>query len=171
MALGLLVLRLVLGPTLAAHGAQKVFAWFGGGGPNGTAGFFRGLGFRSPVLRAWLAGLSELLGGLGIALGLLTPFAALALVVVMLNAIATVHWRNGFWAGKGGYEFNLLILGAAAALAATGPGRWSLDRAAGWADNLSGTWWGVGVLVVGALVAAATLTAGRYHPRAHATYS
>jgi len=171
MAFGLLILRLVLGLTLAAHGTQKVFGWFGGGGPQGTAGFFRGLGFRSPLVMAWAAGLSELLGGLGIALGFLTPLAALALVVVMLTAIATVHWRNGFWAGKGGYEFNLLILAAAVALAAIGPGRFAVDRAARWDDNLSGTWWGVGVLVAGAVASAATLTAGRYHPRGHPTYS
>src|SRR3954453_6403313 len=170
MALGLLILRLVLGLTLAAHGSQKVFGWFEGGGPHGTAGFFRGLGFRGPLLIAWMAGLSELLGGLGVALGLLTPVAALALIVVMLTAISTVHWRNGFWAGKGGYEFNLLILGAAAALAGAGPGRFSLDRLAGWDDNLSGTWWAAGVVVVGAVAAAATLVAGRYHPRAHPTY-
>jgi putative oxidoreductase len=171
MSLGLLILRLVLGLTLAAHGSQKVFGWFGGGGPQGTAGFFRGLGFRGPLAMAWLAGLSELLGGLGVALGLLTPIAALALVVVMITAIATVHWKNGFFTGAGGYEFNLLILGGAAALAGTGPGRYSLDRALGIGDNLSGTWWCVGVLVVGALAAAATLVAGRYHPRAHPTYS
>jgi putative oxidoreductase len=171
MALGLLILRVVLGGTLAAHGAQKVFGWFEGGGPQGTAGFFRGLAFRSPLVMAWAAGLSELLGGLGIAFGFLTPFAAVALVVVMIMAVATVHWRNGFWAGNGGFEFNLLIAGAAAALAGVGPGRWSIDSAAGWADNLSGTWWCVGVLVVGALAAAAMLTVGRYHPKAHPTYS
>lgn len=171
MALGLLILRLVLGLTLAAHGSQKVFGWFGGGGPEGTAGFFRGLGFRGPKVMAWLAGLSELLGGLGIALGLLTPFAALALVVVMITAIATVHWQNGFFAGQGGFEFNLLIIAAAAVLAATGPGRFSLDRLLGIDDNLAGTWWCVGVLVAGALAAAATVVAGRYHPRAHPTYS
>src|SRR5437660_4196543 len=98
MSIGLLILRLVLGLTLAAHGSQKLFGWFDGGGPQGTASFFRGLGFRSPYAMALLAGAAELGGGLAVALGFLTPFAALALIVVMLNAIATVHWRNGFWA-------------------------------------------------------------------------
>src|SRR5690349_12673391 len=102
MAFGLLILRLVLGLTLAAHGTQKIFGWFEGSGPQGTAGFFRGLGFRTPLLMAWAAGMSELGGGLALALGLVTPFAAFTLVVVMITAIATVHWRNGFWAGKGG---------------------------------------------------------------------
>jgi putative oxidoreductase len=170
MALGLLVLRVVLGMTMAGHGAQKTFGWFGGGGRHGTAQFFRGLGFRSPHAMALLAAAAEL-GGPALVLGFLTPFAALATVVVMLNAIATVHWRNGFWAGKGGYEFNLLILAAATALAGTGPGSWSIDRALGWADNLSGAWWAVGVLVGGGLVSAVTLVAGRVRPAAHPTFS
>jgi putative oxidoreductase len=170
MAFGLLVLRIVLGLTLAAHGAQKVFGWFGGGGPKGTAGFFQGLGFRSPYPMAILAGLAEL-SGLAVALGLLTPLASFALVVVMLNAIALVHWSKGFWAGQGGYEFNLLILAAATALAATGPGKWSVDHALGWDDNLSGVWWGVGVLVAGALASGVTLLVGRHRAAAHPTFS
>jgi putative oxidoreductase len=80
---------------------------------------------------------------------------------VMLNAIGTVHWRNGFWNTAGGYEFNLLVLGAAAAIASTGPGRFSLDALIGWDDNISGLWWGAAVVVLSALVAAATLTLGR----------
>ena len=78
-----------------------------------------------------------------------------------LVAIGTTHARNGFWNGAGGYEFNLLILAVATALAATGGGRVSLDNALGWADNLSGLWWGVGVLAVAALGAIAMLTIGR----------
>jgi putative oxidoreductase len=170
MAFGLLVLRLVLGLTLAAHGAQKVFGWFGGGGPQGTAGMFRSLGFRAPLAMAFLAGLAEL-SGIALALGFLTPFAALALIVVMLNAIWLVHWPKGFFVMNGGYEFNLLILAAAVALAATGPGRWSVDHAIGWDDNLSGAWWGAGVLVVGVVVSALTLVAGRWRAAAHPTFS
>jgi putative oxidoreductase len=163
MAYGLLLIRIVFGLTLAAHGGQKLFGWFGGGGTRGTAGMFEKLGFRQPLAMAVLAGLAELGGGLSLALGLLTPLGALALVVVMLIAVATVHWEKGFWSTAGGYEFNLAIMAAAVAIAATGPGRFSLDSAAGWAGGLSGAWWGAGVLVAGAIVSLLTLSFGRTH--------
>jgi putative oxidoreductase len=164
MAYGLLALRLVLGLVMAAHGAQKLFGWFGGGGPQGTAGMFGQLRFRAPLAMAFVAGLAEFGGGLLLASGLLTPLAALAIVGVMINAVVTVHWRNGFWATQGGYEYNLVILTVAGALAATGPGRFSLDALIGWADDISGLWWGVAVLAVAALLSAATLTLGRTVP-------
>ena len=135
MSYGLLLLRVVLGGTLFAHGAQKLFGWFGGHGRQGTAGFFGALGFRNAALMAVMAGLAET-GGLLLALGFLTPLAAFGIAVVMIVAIATVHWTKGFFAGNGGYEFNLLILASAVALAATGPGRFSIDNAFGWADNI-----------------------------------
>jgi putative oxidoreductase len=166
MSYGMLLLRIVLGSILAAHGAQKLFGWFGGGGPRGTAGSFAQLRFRAPMLMALAAGLAELGGGLLMATGLLTPLAAFAIAVVMLNAIATVHWRNGFWNTAGGYEFNLLVLAAASAIASIGAGRFSLDALIGWDDNLSGLWWGVGVIGLSALAAAATLTVGRRSPGA-----
>ena len=152
MAYGILFLRVIVGLTLFAHGTQKLFGWFGGGGPRGTAGFFGSLGFRRHHLlpMAVLAGLSEA-AGLLFALGFLTPFAALAMASVMVVAVATVHFRNGFWAGSGGYEYNLLIWTVAVAVAASGPGRFSIDHALGWVDNISGVWWGVGVLVVSLL--------------------
>jgi putative oxidoreductase len=156
------VLRLVLGTTLAAHGAQKLFGWFEGGGLKGTAGFFgSNLRFRAPLAMAFFAGLGEFGGGALVALGLFTPLGCLALVVVMLIAIFTVHWPNGFFLQKSGYEYNLLIGAAAVAIAAIGPGRFSLDRAFGWDDNLSGVWWGVGVLVVGVVVSFVVVTAFR----------
>ena len=164
MSYGLLVLRVVIGGTMFAHGSQKLFGWFGGSGPRGTAGFFGSLGFRAAAAMAILAGLSEAAGAL-FALGLVTPLAAFAIAVVMLIAIATVHWRNGFFAGKGGFEFNLALLTVAVAVAATGPGRFSIDRAIGWDDNISGLWWGVGVLGAAILAAAATLALGREAPR------
>ena len=160
MSYGILFLRVVLGSIMAAHGAQKLFGWFGGGGSRGTAAGFAQLRFRAPLLMALAAGLAELGGGLLIAAGLLTPLAALAIAVVMLNAIGTVHWRNGFFNSAGGYEFNLLVL-AAAAIAATGAARFSLDNLIGWADNISGLLWGIGVIAVSALVSAVTLTLGR----------
>jgi putative oxidoreductase len=139
MSYGILLLRVVVGLTFAAHGAQKLFGWFGGPGPGGTTAFFQNLGFRAPAMMALTAGLAELAGVL-FALGLATTFAAFGLAVVMLNAIGTVHWRKGFFVMAGGYEFNVSLLAVALAVAATGPGRFSLDNAFGWADNLSGLW-------------------------------
>src|SRR5919106_1546279 len=125
MSYGLFLLRLVAGLTAAAHGSQKLFGAFGGHGHRGTAGFFGSLGFRAPIVLALAAGTAEL-SGLLLAAGLLTPLASVAIAVVMLNAIGTVHWRKGFWNSAGGYEFNLLILATVVAIAATGPGRFSI---------------------------------------------
>ena len=164
MASGLLLLRLVLGLTMAAHGSQKLFGVFGGYGVKGTGAFFGKLGFRAPAAMALLAGLSEFGGGLGVAAGFLTPFAALALVVTMAIAVMTVHISKGFWVGDGGYEYNLLIAAAAVALAATGPGRFSLDHAFGWDGSLCGARWGAGVVIASAVIAFLILTLGRKQP-------
>ncbi|HZO96925.1 MAG TPA: DoxX family protein [Gaiellaceae bacterium] len=161
MSYGILLLRAVLGATIAAHGAQKLFGWWGGPGLRGTAGWFGGMRLRAPLPVALAAALAELLGGLGLALGLLTPFAAFAVATVMLVAIATVHAKNGFWNTAGGFELNLLIAAAAVALAATGGARFSLDRLIGWDGDLSGLWWGVGVAGAAALAALAVLGPGR----------
>ena len=160
----MLLLRVVAGLTLAAHGSQKLFGSFGGSGTAGTRKFFAGLGFRAPLAMAFVAGLSELGGGLLLAFGFVTPVAALALTVVMLNAISTVHWRKGFFNSAGGFEYNLLIIAAALAIAATGPGRFSLDNAFGWAGSISGAWWALAVGVLAVAVAAVTLTVGRRGP-------
>jgi hypothetical protein len=119
--------------------------------------------FRRPLVMAALAGAAEFGGGILFAAGLLTPLAALAMLVVMLMAIFTVHWPNGFWVTGGGYEYNLAIIAVAIGIAATGPGRISLDRAAGWDDDLSGAWWGAGVAAAGIVAAMLTLTAARTH--------
>jgi putative oxidoreductase len=146
---GILLLRVVVGGTFFAHGAQKLFGWWGGGGPSGTAGFFGSLGFRQShaLPMALLAGASET-AGLLFAFGLLTPFAAVAMASVMVVAVGSVHIKNGFFVTAGGYEYNLVLWTAAVAVAAAGPGRFSIDRVLGWDDNLSGVWWGVGVLGV-----------------------
>jgi putative oxidoreductase len=144
VAYGILFLRAVVGLNLAAHGSQKLFGWFGGPGPQGTAGFFGKLGFRPPLAMAIVAGLSET-AGVAFALGFLTPFAALAMASVMVVAIASVHWKNGFWVTNGGYEYNLVLWTVAVAVSASGPGRFSIDHALGWVGTLSGLWWGVGV--------------------------
>jgi putative oxidoreductase len=160
MSYGLLLLRAVVGATMFGHGAQKLFGWFGGHGPKGTGGFFAQLGFRAPVAMAIAAGLSEASGAL-FAFGVLTPLAALAITVVMFNAIWTVHWSKGFWNSNGGLEFPLTLATVAIAVAATGPGRFSIDRLIGWDDNISGVWWGVGVLGAALVVSFLTVTIGR----------
>jgi len=161
MSYGLLLLRLVLGLTMAGHGAQKLLGWWGGPGLRGVHGWLGSMRFRGGWMPVLVLVTAEFGGGLALALGLVTPLAALAIVSAMMVAIATVHWPKGFWNGNGGFEFNLLIIAAAAALAAIGPGRFSLDRAFGWADNLSGVWWGVGVLAAGVVITFLLLTLGR----------
>jgi putative oxidoreductase len=166
MAYGVLLLRLVLGLTLAAHGAQKLFGVFGGAGPRGTARTFAGFGYRASLPMALAAGVAELGGGVLVAAGLLTPVGSFALAVAMLNAIfAAQHYRNGFWNSRRGFEYELLIWTAAVALAATGGARFSLDALVGWTDTLSGLGVGAGVAAASAVAAALTLTLGRSHRR------
>jgi len=167
----MILLRLVAGLTVAAHGAQKLFGSFGGGGVAGTRAFFTGLGFRKPLVMAVAAGIGELAGGLLFALGLLTPLAALTLLIVMLNAIGTVHWKKGFFNSAGGYEYNLLIIATALAVTAGGPGRFSLDAALGWVEQISGPWWALAIAVLASVIALGTLTAGRAQTRSVATRS
>jgi putative oxidoreductase len=149
---------------MAAHGAQKLFGWWGGPGLEGTARMCTNLAYRSPFLMACGLGLAEFAGGLSIMAGLLTPLGVLAVTVVMLNAVYLVHWSKGFFVMNGGYEFNLLITAAAIALAAIGPRRFSLGHAIGWDDEVWGVWWGVGVAGAALVLAFLTLTAGRRRP-------
>ena len=158
MAYGILLLRLVVGLIFVGHGSQKLFGWFGGGGPAGTEAFFSSIGYRAPAVMAIVVGLSEVGGGLLLGLGLLTPFAALLLTVVMLNAIATVVWPKGF---LGGYEFEATLTAAVLAVTATGPVRFSLDRAIGWDDELSGIAWASAVLGGALVISLVTTTLGR----------
>jgi putative oxidoreductase len=164
MSYGLLLLRLAVGSIMAAHGAQKLFGWWGGPGMQGTAGMCSNLAYRAPFLMACGLALSEFGGGLALATGFLTPLGALAVTVVMINAVYLIHWPKGFFTANGGYEFNLLIASAAIALAATSPGRFAIDRAIGWDDNISGLWWGLGVLAAAVVVGFTTLTVGRRRP-------
>ena len=158
---GLLVIRVVLGGTMAVHGSQKLFGWFGGPGPRGTAGFLSELGFGFAPFLAIVVGMSELGGGLLLALGLFTPFAAFLVAAVMVTAVASVHWKKGFFATSGGYEFNLLIYAVSVGLAGTGPGRFSIDSATGWIGSISGLWWGVGVLGASLIAGLAPVELGR----------
>lgn len=128
---GLLILRLLLGLSMAAHGSQKLFGWFGGYGIAGTGGFLESIGFRPGRLFALAAGLSELSGGLLIALGLLGPVGPALVIAPMIVAMATVHWSQGFFQTGNGIELTLLYAVAAIAMALTGPGLFSLDAVLG----------------------------------------
>ncbi|WP_205174220.1 DoxX family protein [Bacillus pakistanensis] len=126
-SLGLLIIRVVVGLTFAAHGTQKLFGWFGGHGLQGTGGFFESIGIKPGRTMALMAGMSELVAGLLLALGLLTPIAALLFVVTMLVAMVKVHFPNGYWATSNGYEYNLLLIVVAVGIALIGAGSYSLD--------------------------------------------
>src|SRR5258708_5253402 len=127
MTIGLLLLRLVVGSILAAHGSQKLFGWFGGWGIEGTGNAFAQMGFVPGRRSAILAGLAETGSGLLLALGAATPFAAAMGAGVMLVAIVSVHLKQGFFSTQGGYEFPLLLGVDALSLAFTGPWRASVD--------------------------------------------
>jgi putative oxidoreductase len=127
----LLVLRLGVGLIFAAHGAQKVFGWWGGPGLRGWEGAMERMGYRPVTLFAIVSALAELGGGLFLAVGLLTPLAAALLVGHSVVIIGQAHWQNGFFNTKGGYEFPLVLAVGAAALALLEGGAWSVDAAIG----------------------------------------
>ncbi|HEY3866139.1 MAG TPA: DoxX family protein [Solirubrobacteraceae bacterium] len=155
MKIGRLLLRLVVGGLFVGHGTQKLFGWFGGNGLDATAQGFEQLGLRPGRQNAIAAGAAEAGGGTLLALGLATPLAASVLIATMFTAIHRVHAKNGPWAGDGGYEYNLVLIAAALALAEVGPGALSLDGASG--RERSGTGW-----ALFALAAAAAGAAGSY---------
>ena len=159
MEFGILIVRLVVGLALAAHGTQKLFGWFGGYGLEGTGGFLEQLGFRPGRLQAALSGLAETGGGLLLALGLATPVAAAAIISVMFVAIVSVHLAKGFFNQNGGFELPLVLAASALAVAFAGPGPVSLDRLLGFAWQ--GTTWGIAALAAGLLMGAAPLLARR----------
>jgi putative oxidoreductase len=159
MNLALLVLRLVVGLGFAAHGAQKLFGAFGGGGIAGTGAFFEQVGLRPGRVHALAAGVAELAGGLLIAVGLLTPVAAAALIGVLTAAVVTVHARNGFFVTNNGCEYILTLAAALFALAGVGAGHWSLDHALGL--DLMSTGWALAALVVGVLGGVGAVVSGR----------
>lgn len=125
--LGLLIIRLVAGLAFAAHGAQKLFGWFGGYGPKGTGGWFESIGIKPGVFMAVAVGIVEFAGGLFFAAGLLTPVVAVLLALTMVGAIVKVHAQNGFWNTSNGYEFNLILTAVFVAVALIGAGSYSLD--------------------------------------------
>ncbi len=122
-----LALRIPVGIIFMAHGAQKLFGWFGGYGLEGTGGWMESIGLAPGYLMALLAGSGEFFGGLFILLGLLTRPAAVVLALTMVVAIFSVHFANGLFMSNNGYEFGLALLAASVSLAISGSGKLALD--------------------------------------------
>ncbi len=158
MNLGRLVLRLVIGGTFFVHGTQKLFGWFGGYGPDGTGQFFESVGLRPGRKHAVAAGATEASCGALMAAGLATPAAAAGLTAVMITALRTVIWKDGVKPATG--EFELALAAGALALAETGPGSPSLDRALGFEHRGSG--WVLAAAAAGA--AGSTLMLSKAEP-------
>ena len=131
MDTGILIIRVFFGLAIAAHGAQKLFGWFGGYGIKKTGVFFEALGFRPGAVFATAAGLSEMAGGLLLTLGLFTPFGAAAVLSAMIVAMVSVHVKDGFFASGNGIELPFLYAVAALGIAFAGGGTFSLDRMLG----------------------------------------
>jgi putative oxidoreductase len=129
MDIAFLIVRVIVGLAVAAHGAQKLFGWFGGPGIRGTAGTFEGLGFRPGIIFAWMAALGETGGGLLTLLGLGGALGPVLIVLVMIVAVGAVHITKGFFISKGGWELNAAYVAGALAIAFGGNGAYSLDNA------------------------------------------
>ena len=162
MKIGRLLLRLVVGGLFVGHGTQKLFGWFGGHGLDATAQGFEQLGLRPGRQNAIAAGGAEAGGGALLALGLATPLASSVLIATMLTAIYRVHGTKGPWLSNGGYEYNLVLIAAALALAEVGPGALSLDGARG--RERSGSGWALAALAAGALGAIGSYAAAAAQP-------
>ena len=158
MKLGLALARLTIGALFVGHGTQKLFGWFGGHGREGTAQFFESLGLKPGDRNAVAAGASEAAGGALLALGLFTPLATTLISGPMITAIRKVHAPNGPWVTNGGYEYNLVLVAAMAAIADVGPGDWSLDAARG--SEAFGPGWAIASLAAAAAGSAAVIAAG-----------
>jgi putative oxidoreductase len=145
---GVLILRVVLGLTMAAHGYNK---FFGKGGLAGTAGWFDSMGMKPGMFHARVAATTEMSAGIGLTVGLLTPIPAAGFVALMFVAAWTVHRPNGFFIVKEGWEYNLILAVSAVVVATIGAGRLSLDYAlfhiTGFYEFLHG-WWGLVISAV-----------------------
>jgi putative oxidoreductase len=169
MEIGLLIIRIMIGCVLMAHGVQKLFGWFGGLGLPETGRHFDAVGFRPGMEFAVVAGLVQVGGGLTFALGFLTPFASALIIAVMLVA-ALECFKNGFFVQQGGCEYPLCIAAVATGVTFAGPGALSLDHAAGLA--LAGTKWGLialGLGLIGTVPAVLAWAASNHQRKADAT--
>jgi len=158
VVIALLLVRVVIGATMIMHGYNH---WRGGGKIAGTARWFSGLGLRQGVLQAWMSVVTEIGAGFLLIIGLFTPLACAAVISVMLVAGLLAHRKNGFFVFKDGYEYVLVIAVVCLALATLGPGRFSVDNAAG--IEITG-WAGGGIALGVAVVATAGLLATFYRP-------
>jgi putative oxidoreductase len=149
MHFGRTFLRTVVGGYFVGHGTQKLFGWFGGHGLDATASMFGQLGLRPPKAHAAAAGIAEAGGGAALVLGAGTPLAGSALIATMVTAIRKVHGQNGPWVTEQGYEYNLVLIALALALAETGPGSPSIDSLTG--NDMRGSRWALLALLLGVL--------------------
>jgi putative oxidoreductase len=131
ISVGLLVVRIVTGLVMAAHGSQKLFGWFGGHGLAGTGMFFESIGFRPGRTFALMASVTEVVSGILVALGFLGPIGPALMLSVMIVAAVSVHWKNGLFAASNGIELALFYGTVAVGLALIGFGRYSLDALLG----------------------------------------
>ncbi len=158
----LLLLRIALGLTMAAHGCSKIFM---GGSIRGTSKWFASIGMRPGLFHAWLAASTEIVAGVLLAIGLFTPFASAAFWALMLVAARTAHRGKGFFIVSGGWEYNMVLAAGAAATAVAGAGRLSLDWLL-FGENLLEGWWGLLLTAAGGL-SGVLLLALFYRPQGH----
>lgn len=141
---GLLIVRVAIGLLFMGHGLGKLFGWFGQGGVDGTGAFFEQVGYKPGETLAVMTGIVELGAGILLVLGLLVPLAAAAIIGDMINA-SWVKSEAGFWIADEGYEYELVLIVLAVALAVTGPGVYAVDGNREWFRNRTG---GVAVAVI-----------------------
>ena len=151
------IARVVIGALFAGHGLQKLFGWFGGPGIEGTEKMMDNLGLEPAGRNARAVAVTETASGAMLVAGALTPLAAAGLIGSMITAIRTVHFENGPWVANQGYEYNLVLIAAAMALADAGPGALSVDRALG--IDRAGSGWALAALGAGAAGSTAVLEA------------
>jgi len=163
MSIGLFILRVVVGGLFVGHGTQKLYGWFGGGGPEGTGKFFSQIGYSPGKQMAYLAGATEAGSGALMMLGLLTPLAAAGIIGVMVGTLP-VHAPKGLWNTNGGFELPLAFAASAAALAYAGAGNYSIDHAIGWLA--SGGAIGTAAVAFGALTGAVMIAVRAGHVQA-----
>lgn len=161
MALGKLILRLVIGSIFTVHGLQKLTGEFDGPGLAGTEKMMAATSMYPVRRNALFVALGETLSGLGIILGLATPLSVAVATATMATAVRKVHGKNGFANSKGGYEFNVTLVAAAAALVVDGPGPISVDAAFG--NSRWGAFWGFLAVGGGIVASSLAIEAGADH--------